>query len=71
MGYFKPSDYQIKDALLEISRYEGIYIGDNFVTKDHGDYIQINIDSDDYKGHVSYDLYFDDDGKLIDWKKHR
>lgn len=71
MGYFKPSNYQIKNALLEIGRYEGIYVGDNFITKDHGEYIEINIDADNAKGHISYNLYFDDDGKLIRWEKHR
>jgi hypothetical protein len=71
MGYFKPSRYQIENALREAARYDGIFVGDNYVTKDHGDYIEINIDADNSNGHVSYDLYFDDDGKLIRWEKHR
>ncbi len=71
MGKFRPSDYTIKNALLEATRYDGIFIGDNYVTKDHGDYIQVNIDANNNKGHVSYDLYFDDNGKLIRWEKHR
>ncbi|MEF2879996.1 MAG: hypothetical protein U0N90_16405 [Blautia sp.] len=70
MGYFKPSNYTIENALKEIIRYEGIYIGSNYITKDHGNYIEINIDTDNDKGHVSFDLYFNEDGKLIDWKKH-
>ena len=45
-------------------------MGDNYVTKDHGDYIEINIDADNDKGHVSCDLYFDDNGYLIRWGKH-
>lgn len=71
MSYFKPSSYQISNALNEVARYEGIYVGDNYVTKDHGDYIEINIDADNSKGHVSYDLYFDDKGNLIRWEPHR
>lgn len=71
MGYFKPSNYSIKNALLEISRYDGIYVGNNYVTKDHGSYIEVCIDADNANGHVSYDLYFDESGHLIDWKKHR
>ncbi len=70
MGKFKPSAYTIENALKEAARYDGICIGDNYVMKDHGDYIEICIDADNAKGHVSYDLYFDDDGRLIDWKKH-
>ncbi len=70
MGYFKPSSYQIENAIKEAARYDGIFVGDNYVTKDHGDYIEINIDADNDKGHVSYDLYFDDNGHLIRWEKH-
>lgn len=71
MGYFTPSSYTIENAIQEISRYErGIYVGDNYVTKDHGNYIEICIDADNDKGHISFDLYFDDDGNLVDWKKH-
>ena len=71
MGYFKPSNYQIENAIMEATRYDGIYVGDNYVTKDHGDYIEVNIDADNDKGHVSYDLYFDDNGNLTHWEKHR
>ena len=68
---FKPSQYQIKNAIMEAERYDGgIYVGDNFVTKDHGDYIEVNIDADNNKGHISYDLYFDDSSQLIRWEKH-
>ncbi len=73
---FKPSDYTIEKALKEIvlgGHYSAgdIVIGSNYVMKDHGDYIQINIDANTPKGHVSYDLYFDEDNRLIDWKPHR
>lgn len=71
MGYFKPSDYQIENALKEAARYDGIYVGDNYVTKDHGDYIEVNIDADNNKGHISYDLHFDDNGNLTRWDKHK
>ena len=72
MGYFRPSKYTIENAIKEADRYAGhIYVGNNYVTKDHGDYIEINIDADNDEGHVSYDLYFDDNGRLIDWKKHK
>lgn len=70
MGRFTPSSYSIENALREAARYEGIYVGDNYVTKDHGDYIEICVDADNAKGHVSFDLYFDDSGKLTRWVKH-
>ena len=56
--------------MREVARYDGVYIGDNYVTKDHGSYIEINIETDNAKGHVSYDLYFNESGELTDWKKH-
>lgn len=68
MGYFRPSQYTIENALREVARYDGVYIGDNYVTKDHGSYIEINIETDNAKGHVSYDLYFNESGELTDWK---
>lgn len=70
MGYFKPSNYQIENALKEATRYDGIYIGNNYITKDHGEYIEVCIDANNGKGHVSYDLYFDENGNLIRFEKH-
>ncbi|MBR0140426.1 MAG: hypothetical protein IJM17_09100 [Firmicutes bacterium] len=59
-------------AVKEAARYEGIYVGDNYVMKDHGDYIEVNIDSEESgKGHVSFDLYIDENGRLTRWVKHR
>lgn len=49
MGYFRPSQYTIENALREVARYDGVYIGDNYVTKDHGSYIEINIETDNAK----------------------
>ena len=72
MGKFKPSEYDISRALKEVARYNGgIFVGDNYVTKDHGSHIEINIDAKNGKGHVSYDLYFDDNGNLVDWVPHK
>lgn len=71
MGYFKPSSYAIESALKEATRYEGgIYLGNNYVTKDHGDYIEVYIEAENAKGHVSFALYFDDNGRLVKWEKH-
>lgn len=72
MNYFKPSKYSIENAIMEIARYTGgIFVGDEYTMKDHGDYVEINIDADNEKGHVSYDLYFDEDGRLIRWEPHK
>lgn len=72
---FKPSNYTIENALKEILQGHfsagDIVVGDNHVMKDHGDYIQINVDANTSKGHVSYDLFFDENDRLIRWEKHR
>lgn len=75
MSYWKPSEYTIKNALIDImnGHYSSgdIVIGSNYIIKDHGDKAEIHIDAETPKGHVSYDLFFDENDKLIDWKKHR
>ncbi len=71
MSKWRPSSYTIEQAIKEATRYDGIYVGSNYVTKDHGDYIEVCIDADNPKGHVSYDLYFDENGHLDHWEAHR
>lgn len=69
---FKPSQYTIENAIKEAIRYNGgIYVGDNYVTKDHGDYIEVNIDCDNPKGHDSINIYFDAQGKMVKAEPHR
>ena len=70
-NYFKPSSYSIKNAILESARYDGVYIGDNLVMKDHGDYIEVNVDSENMKGHISFNVYYDNDGKITRIEKHK
>ena len=69
---FKPSEYSIEKAIKEAARYNGgIYVGDNYVTKDHGDYIEVNIDADNPKGHISFNIYYDGDGKITKVVPHK
>ena len=69
---FKPSEYSIENAIKEAARYNGgIYVGDNYVTKDHGDYIEVNIDADNAKGHISVDVHYDEDGNITHVEQHR
>lgn len=67
---FKPSNYQIKDAVLEAARYQGIYVGDTYVIKDHGSYIEVNVDAENKKKHVSYNVYYDSDGRITSVVPH-
>ena len=72
MNHFKPSNYSIENALREAARYNGgIYIGDNYVTKDHGDYIEVNVDANNVKGHVSFNIYYDSNGKITRVEPHK
>lgn len=73
MGHpFKPSEYSIENAIKEAARYNGgIYVGDNYVTKDHGGYIEVNIDADNSKGHISFDIYYDENGKITKVVPHK
>lgn len=69
---FYPSKYSLEDAILEAARYSGgIYVGDNYITKDHGGYIEVNIESlSAEKKHISFDIYYDESGKFTHWEKH-
>lgn len=64
MNTFRPSNYTIVNAVKEAARYEGIYVGDNYVMKEHGDYIEVNIDAKNEGLHISYNVYFTEDGKI-------
>ena len=68
----KKEFYPSKDAILEAARYSGgIYVGDNYITKDHGEYIEVNIESlSAEKKHISFDIYYDESGKFTHWEKH-
>lgn len=68
---FKPSRYTIENAIREAARYDGIYVGDHYVMKDHGDYIEVNIDAENKKEHISFDLYYDKEGNITKIVKHR
>ncbi len=70
-NYFKPSSYSIKSAIQEAARYDGVYVGDNYVMKDHGDYIEVNVDAENGKGHISFNVYYDSDGRISRVEKHR
>ena len=69
---FKPSKYAIENAIKEASRYHGgIYVGDTYVMKDHGNYIEVHIDAQNSKGHISLNLYYDDAGKITKIIPHK
>lgn len=43
---FYPSKYSLEEAIIEAARYNGgIHVGENYITKDHGRYIEVNIES--------------------------
>lgn len=69
---FKPSEYSIKNAIKEAAKYNGgIYVGDNYVTKDHGDYIEVNVDAENRKGHISFDIYYNENGRITRVVPHK
>ena len=69
-NFFKPSNYDIKNAILDTMRYGDVYVGDNYVMKDHGDYVEVNIDANNAKGHISFDVYYDSNGRITRVVRH-
>ena len=63
-NYFRPSDYDIKNAIIDTMRYGDVYLGDNYIMKDHGDYIEVNVDANNQKGHICFDVYFSENGRI-------
>ena len=70
MSYFKPSEYDIKNAILDVMRYGDVTMGDNYVFKDHGDYVEVCVDANNSKGHVSFDVYYDSNGRITNVCSH-
>ena len=64
MGYFKPSEYELKSALLDTMKYGDVTMGSNYVFKDHGDYVEACVDANNAKGHVSFNIYYDSNGRI-------
>lgn len=63
MAYFNPKDYF--PTLQEWIRYGCDISWDDYsVMKNHGDYIQLMFPSSASKGHDTYDLYIDSNGRL-------
>ena len=56
---------------MEAARGEGVYAGDTYVMRDHGDYVQVNVDADNAKGHISFDVFYDEEGRITKVEKHR
>ena len=72
MGNMIPSEYTIQRAILDAARYHGdIYVGDNFVMKAHKDYVEVNVDANNGKNHLSYNVYFDEKGNITKIEPHK
>lgn len=63
MAYFNPRDYF--PTLQEWIRYGCDITWDDYsIMKNHGDYVQLMFPSSAAKGHDTYDLYHDDNGRM-------
>ncbi len=71
MSYYKPSNYSIENAIKDAMRYDSVFVGDNYVMKDHGTHVQVNVDANNSKGHISFDVFYDSDGRITRVEKHR
>lgn len=64
MGYFNLKDYF--PDLREWVRYGGDISWDDYsIMRNHGNFVQLMFRSSAPKGHDTYDLYLDDNGRLI------
>ncbi len=72
MSRFTISDYTVKGAIQDILRYGDVLVSSDWILKDHGAYVEAVVNAETReKGHVTFDLYFDEDGKLVRWEQHK
>ncbi len=70
MAYFDPRKYVV--TLQDWINYNGDIQWDGYqVMKNHGNFIELNIPSSSSEGHDTYELYLDDDGRLVKVIGHR
>lgn len=70
MAYFNLKNYF--PTLQEWIRYDCDITWDDYsVTKNHGDFVQIMFTSSAAKAHDTYDMYFDENGRLIKVVGHK
>ena len=72
MSKFTLSDYTVKGALQDIIRYGDVLLSSDWLLKDHGEYVEAIVNAETKeKGHVTFNLYFDENNRLIRWEQHK
>ncbi len=71
--YMDPKDYSLENQIQDMLRYGDVTTTDDgLVMKDHPNKscVEINIPADNKKGHISYDCFYDENGKYTSFKPH-
>lgn len=61
-NYFNPKE--IKLSILDILKYDAVQDLDGVICKDMGSYVQLLVPMNNSKGHDTYEVYYDEGGKI-------
>lgn len=68
MGKWDLRSYE--PTIMDKLKYDVVKTSDNVVMKDMGDYIEMLIPTSSAKGHDTYNIYLDSNGKIIRIEGH-
>ena len=62
MGYYDVRNAKI--SILDMLKYDAIQDADGIIYKDMGRYVEMLVPMNNAKGHDTYDVYFNADGRI-------
>lgn len=62
MGYYDVRNAKL--TILDMLKYDAIQDEDKIIYKDMGEYVQMLVPMENDKGHDTYEVYFDDRGRI-------
>ena len=62
MGYLDPRS--LKLSILDMLKYDAVQDVDGVIIKDMGSYVQMLVPMKNGKGHDTYEVYYNNDGRI-------
>lgn len=60
----------VRLSVLDVLRYDAVQDPDGVIYKDMGDYVQMLVPMNNDKGHDTYEVYYDDFGRISKIEGH-
>lgn len=62
MGYYDVKNAKV--SILDILKYDAVQDEDGIICKDMGTYVQMLVPMNNAKGHDTYEVYYDSNGRI-------